>query len=235
MDSNSTDSVCNIPSATVSGTDSTPDLSLMNILDDDAILGLCSSSTLALGESWSLAALLTPWTQFDFQSYASNAFNPEITDIHNGLCAQVQPRYSPLPLPSPVTSTESLSPSGLARMLDNTIPLTSPVGHPGIAFQSPATFGQDIALPFLVGSPSPADVIAHAAQTTTAQTLPGIFAPCCAAASLACPRTVSFAKASPVQAPSTATQWGPMRQESLFTYASTSVWQPLVSFARSRS
>ena len=234
MDSDSTDSLCNIPSVTVSGTDSTLDLSSMGTLDDDAIQGLYSSSTLALGESWSLAALLTPWTEFDFHSYASNAFNPEIPDTHNGLCAQSQPHYS-LPMPSPVTSTESVSPFSLAHVLDNTIPLTSPVGYPGFAFLSPATIGQDIALPFLVGSPSPADSIVHAAQTTTAQTFPGIFGPCCATASLACHSAVSSAKAIPVQAPVMAAQAGPMRRESLFTCASTSVGQPCVSFARSRS
>ena len=58
MDSYSTDSVCNMPSATVSGTDPTLDLSARSILDDDAILSLYSSSTLALGDSWSLATLL---------------------------------------------------------------------------------------------------------------------------------------------------------------------------------
>ncbi len=235
MDSNPTDSVCNIPSATVSGTDSTLDLSLMGIFDDAAITGLCSSSTLDLGESWSLAALLTPWTEFDFQSYASNAFNPEIPSTQNGLCAQVQPHYSPLPVPSPATSTESLSPFSLTHVLDNAIPSTSPVGYPGFAFLSPATIGQGIALPFLVGSPSPADVIAHAAQSATTQTLPGIFAPCCATASLVCHPAVSSAKARPVQAPSTAAQGGATRQESLFTCSSTSAGQTWVSFALSQS
>ena len=223
-----------MPSATVSGTDSTLGLSLMGTLDDSAILSLCSSSTLDLGESWSLSQLLAPWTEFDFQSYASNAFNPEILSTQNCLCAQVQPQYS-LPVPSPATSTESLSPFSLAHVLDNTTPFISPVGYPGFAFLSPATMGQDIALPFLVGSPSPADVIAHAAQGTTAQTLPGIFAPCCATASLVCHPAVSSAKARPIQAPSTAAQGGEMRQESLFTCASTSAGQIWVSFALSQS
>ena len=231
MDSNSTDSVCNMPSSTVSGTDSTLDLSLMTTLDDDAILSLYSSSTLALGESWSLAALLAPWTEFDFQNYASSAFNHEIPTTQNGFCAQVHPHYSPWPVPSPTTSTESLSPFNFAHMLDNTI---SPMGYAGIAFTSPATMGQDIALPFLVGSPSPAGVIAHAAQGTASQSLPGIFAPCSAAPSFVCHPVVSSATASPVQASSTPAQGGSMRQESLFMHATTSAGKSWVSFALSR-
>ena len=232
MDSNSTDSVCNMPSATVSGTDSTLDLSLMSALDDNAIQSLYSSSTLALGESWSLAALLAPWTEFDFQNYASGAFNHEIPSTQNGLYAQGLPHHSPGLVPSPTTSTESLSPFSFAHMVDNTI---SPVGYSGFTFTSPATMGQDIALPFLVGSPSPADVLAHAAQGTASRSLPGIFAPCGAATSLVCHPVVSTATASPVQASSTPAQGGPMRQESLFTHASTSAGHLWVSFALSRS
>ena len=219
MDSNTTNttqSACNMPS---SGTDSVLGLSLM---DDSAILSL---PILDFGEAWSLDAILAPWREFDLQSYASNAFKAE-----DGLCVQPQPQYS-LPGPSPVTSTESLSPFNLAHVLDTTF---SPVGYPGFAFLSPATMGQDTTLPFLVGSPSPADVIAHAARAA-AQTLPGNFAPCGAASSLVCHPTVSSAKAHPVQAPRPAAQGGPMRQESLFTGVAPSAGKPLVSFALSRS
>ena len=231
---NSTNSTCNMPSATVSGTDSMLGLSLMGTLDDDAIMSLCSSSTLDLGESWSLAALLAPWTESDFQNYASNAFKPEIPSTQNDHCAQVQPHCS-LPGPSPATSTESLSPFNLAHVIESKFSLIGyPIGYPAFAFSSPATMGQNTALPFLVGSPSPADVIAHAAQGTTAQALPGIFAPCNAAASLVCHPTTS-AKASLVQAPSTAVQGGQIRQESSSTRTSTSAGQPLVNFALSQS
>ena len=234
MDSNSINSTCNLPSVTVSGMDSTLGLSLMDTLGDDAILSLCSSSTLDLGHLWSLTALLAPGTEFDFQSYTSNAFKHEIPSTLNSLCAQVQP-HSSLLVPSPATSAETLSPFNPAHVLDNTTPSVSPVGYAGLAFLSPATMGQDTALPFLVGSPSPADVIAHAVQSTTAQALPGISAPCSVAASFVCQHTVSSAKASPVQAPSTAAQGGPMRLESLFKPASTSAGQPKVSYAPSRS
>lgn len=237
MDSNSINSInstCNLPSATVSGMDSTLGLSLMGTLDDDAIQSLLSSSTLDLGRLWSPTAILAPWTEFDVQSYAPNAFKHEIPSTLNGLCAQVQPHHS-LPVPSPATSTESLSPFGLAHVLHNTTPSVFPVGYPGFAFQSPATMGQDSALPFPVGLPSPADLIAHAAQNTTAQTLPGVFAPCNAAASLVCQPMVSSANASPVQASGTADQRRPMRLESLFTRASTSAGQPLVIYGLSLS
>jgi hypothetical protein len=235
MDSNSTNSTSNMQSATVPGTESTLDLSLMSLmstLDNDTFLSLCASSTLVPGEPSPYAALLAPWTAFNYQNGASSAFNPEIPTKQNALGGQqVYPLYSPRPVLSPATSAGSFSPFGLAHAFDDTIPFIPPVGYPGFAFPSPATMGQDVALPFLVGSPTPADVIAHAAKRKTAQTLSGIFSPGGSASPLVChPSATSL-----VQASSAPAQGGPLRQESLlFTCSPTSVGQTWVSFTLSR-
>ena len=219
-------------SATLSGTDSALGLSLMGALDDDAIQSLYSSSTLGFGESWALAALLAPWNEAEFQHYASTAFGLGIPGTQNGLCAQVHPHYPSPFVPSPATSTESLSPFGLTHVFPNT---TSPVGYSGLAFPTPATMGQDTALPFLVGSPSPADMLALADQKTTAHKPTGILSPCRTVAPLVCHPTVSSATASLVQASSTPAQGRSVRRESLFTPATTYTGKSWVSFALSRS
>jgi hypothetical protein len=222
----------NMTSATAPGTECALDLSLLSILDDDAFLSLYYSSALAFGDPWSLAALPAPSTGFDFQNYASGAFNPEIPSTQTGVSGHVYPLFSPLPVTSPATSTESFSPFGLEHSFDDIIPSLSSAGYSGFAFPSPATMGQGITLPFLVG-PSPP--VAHAARITPAHTVPGILSPCSAAASLVCQPVVSSASASLVQAPGTPAQGVSSRQESLFTCIPTSAGQPLVSFALSRS
>lgn len=227
MNSNSTDSTSKMPSVNVSGTDSTLGLSLTGILSDEAIKTICSSSPPDLGEPWSYAALLAPWNEFDLQNCASSAPNPQIPTTQNKACGQVYPLYSPRPTTSPATSTESFSPFGLAPAFDDIFPSISPAEYSAFVFPSPATpatMGQDIAFPFLAGTPSPADVIAHAAQQTTAQKHPGNYS---AAASLIWHPAVPSARASLVQG-------GPLRQESLFTCPSTSVGQSWVSFSLSR-
>jgi len=202
-------------------------MSLMGTLDNDAIQSLCGASTLTPGEP-SLAALLAPWTQFDLKNCASGALNPEIPTTQNALGdQQVYPLYSPWPVLSPATSTETSSPFSLAHTFDDMNTSISPMGYPGFAFPSPATMGQDFSFPFLVGSPSPADIMAHAAQLAMAQTLPGIFSPYGATVPLVSQPTVP----SLVQASSASAQGRPLRQESLFTCPSTSVGQPWVSFA----
>jgi len=217
------DPACNMPSATYSGPDCALDLSLLGILDDEAWLRLYSS-TLELGEPWPFSALPAPSTGFDLQNCASSASNPEIPSTQNCVCGQVCARCSPRPVPSPATSTESFSPFGLEHAFDDITPSISPVVYSGLAFPSPATMGQDSTLPFSVGSTSPADVVAHEAQSTTAHMIPGVFSPCSAASSLACHPVVS--SASLVQVSSTLAQRGSLRQESLFT---TSAGQPWVS------
>lgn len=224
MNSNSTNSTSNMPSANVSGTGSTLELSLTGILSDEAIKTICSSSTLDHGEPWSFAALLAPWNEFDLQNCASSAPNPQIPTTQNNACGQAYPLHSPRPMTSPTTSTESLSPFGLARSFDDMFPSISPAEYSAFVFPSPATpatMGQDIAFPFLAGSPSPADVLAHAAQLTTASKHPGTYN---STASPVWHPAVPSAKASLVQG-------GPLQQESLFTCPSASVGQPWVSFA----
>lgn len=231
MDSSSTDPACNMPSATFSGTDSALGLSLMGGLDDDAITSLYSSSALGFGESWALAALLAPWNESDLHIYASNAFNFGVQGTQNGLGAQVHPHYPSPFVPSPATSTETLSPFGLAHVLDNTIPSISPVGYYGLAFPTPATMGQDSTLPFLVGSPSPADVLAHAAQKSAAYKPSGILSPGGTVSPRVSHSAVSSATASLVQASSTPALG---RQESLFKPATAYAGKSWVSFALSR-
>ena len=228
MDSSSTEPAFSMPSATLSGTDSALGLSLMDALDNAAIQSLYSSSALGFGEPWSLAALMAPWNESDFQIYASNAFNLGIPGAQNGLYSQAHPHYPSPFVPSPATSTETLSPFGLAHVLDH--PSISPVDYSGLVFPTPATMGQDTTLPFLVGSPSPADVLAHAAQKSTAYKPTGILSPCGTVSPLVCHPAIS-ATASLVQGSSTPAQG---RQESLFTHATTYTGKSRVSFALSR-
>ena len=228
------DSDSNLPSSTLPSTDSALGLSLMSELDENALLSLYSSSVRAFGEPWSPSTVAALSAEFGFQNCASNAPNPEIPSTQGNVGGQAYPYYSPWPVPSPATSTGSLSSLGVEQSLDNTLPFILPPEYSGVAFPSPATMGNDIPLPFFVESSPQGDSTAHAAQSTPAHTIPGAFLPSNAASSFVSPPVVPPAKPNLVRASSTPAQGEPLRQESHFVCSSCFVERPWVSFVLSR-
>jgi hypothetical protein len=228
------DSAVQPSSSSLYNTESALGLTLMDILNDDALFNLLSSS-LPLGEPWPYEAITGLPTEFDSQDYAPNALDANTQG--NG-CGHVQPLCSPQLDPSPATSTGSLLSLGIEHSFGKRDISALAVAYPGVVFPSPAAMGLDASLPFLVESPLSAVLTTHEAQGTPEHTVSSGVSPGSGASSLARNSVISpgiSARASQVRASSLPAQVAQVRQSPAHTCCSCVLGKSLVSFSRSRS
>jgi hypothetical protein len=94
------DSAMKLASSTLNITESALGLTLMDIVNDDALFSLFSSSP-PLSEPWPYEALTSLPTEFDLQNYAPNALDAVIMNTQDSGCGHVQPLCSILLRPRP--------------------------------------------------------------------------------------------------------------------------------------